>query len=121
MIVRASFDRLRRLTATEQWEHISLNPRFLRTWFLISLLSEAVLTTVVYVWGWVAAGQPFIVAAPAVAHVAVVTLALLAVHFHGPIPHATILCPAYNLLKIYIVVCPFIQQVQNVCPLLPAC
>lgn len=119
-IVRARFACLRRLTATDQWAHISRNPRFLRTWFSSSLLFEAILTAVVYIWGWAAAGQPFLVAAPAVAHVAVVTGALVAVHFHGPIPHSKILFPAYNLLKIYIVFYPFIQQVQNLCPPLSA-
>lgn len=120
-IVRARSTCLRQMTVTEQWEHISLKPRFLRTWFSISLLVEAIITAVVYIWGWAAAGQPFVVAVPAVALVAVVTGVVLACHFHGPIPHATILCPAYSLLKFYIVVCPFVQKVQNVRPHLSAC
>lgn len=108
------------LPTSEQWQHIALTPRFLRLWFSFSLACDIILTTVVYVLGWNAAGQPLLISLPVIVHVGILAIVVVAVHINGPFPHAKWLCPSI-LLHVYIVVLPLAQESQHVRRVPSAC
>lgn len=103
-----------RLTALEQWEYIASGPALSRTWFTCSLLSDILLTAVVFICGWLSVSSPLLTLVPSVAYTVVAGGVLVAVHLRGPIPHAAVLCPAQALIKIYVTIYPFCQSVQKV-------
>lgn len=120
-VARPSPQCLTRLPALEQWEHIAAGPELTRSWFTCSLACDIVLTAFVFVFGWISVGSPLLTLVPCVAYAVLAGGVLTAVHLHGPVPHAAMLCPAQALLKIYSTIYPLSQSVKNVCSIPNAC
>ena len=114
-MARPSPQRLTRLPALEQWEHIACSPELTRSWFTCSLALDIVMTAVVFMLGWLSVGSPLLNLVPCVGYAVLAGGVLMAVSLHGPIPHAAMLCPAQSLLKIYFAIYPLIQSLKNVC------
>ena len=114
-MARPSPQRLMRLPALEQWEHIACSPELTRSWFTCSLAWDIVMTAVVFMLGWISVGSPLLNLVPCVGYAVLAGGVLMAVSLHGPMPRAAMLCPAQSLLKIYFAIYPLSQSLKNVC------